>query len=167
MSSGNEISAVIGRGKYWQELEIGTMGRTLRRTVTETDLVNFVSVTGMLEAIFIDSNYPGAAIKGRLVPAALTQCLIEGMLFQTAIQGVGLALLEISTKAHHPVFVNDSIWAVIDTIEIKPTSKNNRAVVTSKVAIFNQESILVLSYVVKRLVAGRADAELASLDMPT
>ena len=167
MSLENETSTVIGRGKYWQELEIGRLGRTLRRTVTETDLVNFISVTGMLEAIFIDANYPHAAIKGRLVPAALTQCLVEEMLFQTAIQGVGLALLEISTKAHHPVFVNDSIWAVIDTIDIKPVSKNNRAVVTSEVSIFNQENVLVLSYVVKRLVAGRAEIEAVSMELQT
>jgi 3-hydroxybutyryl-CoA dehydratase len=121
------------RGRYWQELELGPMGRTLRRTITESDLVNFISTTGMLEAIFIDAAYPGAAIPGRLVPAALTQCLVEGMLFQTVIQGVGLALLEIATKAHGPVRVGDSIWATVETTGIKPTSKHNRAIVTSEV----------------------------------
>lgn len=144
-------------GRYWQDLEVGPLGRTLRRTITESDLVNFISVTGMLEAIFIDAEYPGAAIPGRLVPAALTQGLIEGMLFQTVIQGTGLALLEITTKAHAPVRVGDSIWATIDTTEIKPISKNNRAIVTSDVKIFNQNSELVLSYTVKRMLAGRPD----------
>lgn len=146
------------RGRYWQELELGPLGRTLRRTITETDLVNFISTTGMLEAIFIDADYPGAAIPGRLVPAALTQCLIEGMLFQTVIQGVGLALLEIVTKAHGPVRVGDSVWATVETVEIKPTSKNNRAVVTSDVKVFNQTDELVLSYTVKRMTAGSPQA---------
>lgn len=149
---------LMARGRYWQELELGPVGRTLRRTITETDLVNFISVTGMLEAIFIDANYPGAAIPGRLVPAALTQSLIEGMLFQTIIQGVGLALLEVTIKAHGPVRVGDSVWATVDTIEIKPTSKNNRAVVASDVKVFNQNEELVLSYVVKRMVAGKPEA---------
>src|ERR1700736_3378958 len=112
---------LMARGKYWQEIELGLAGRTLRRTVTETDLVNFISVTGMLEAIFIDAEYPHAAIPGRLVPAALTQCLIEGMLFQTVIQGTGLALLEVALKAHSPVRVNDSVWATLETLEVKPT----------------------------------------------
>jgi len=146
---------MMSRGKYWQEIELGLSGRTLRRTVTETDLVNFISVTGMLEAIFIDAEYPHAAIPGRLVPAALTQCLIEGMLFQTVIQGTGLALLEVALKAHAPVRVNDSIWATLETLEVKPTSKNNRAIVTSDIKIYNQRDELVVSYVVKRLVAGR------------
>jgi len=148
---------LLSRGKYWQELEIGMMGRTLRRTVTETDLVNFISVTGMLEAIFIDAEYPHAAIKGRLVPAALTQALIEGMLFQTAIQATGLALLEIHTKAVAPVRVNDTIWGSLETTEIRPTSRDNRAIVTSDVKVYNQANELVLTYTVRRLVAGQPD----------
>ena len=146
---------VMGRGAYWQDLKPGLVGRTLRRTVTESDLVNFIGVTGMLEAIFIDANYPGAAIPGRLVPAALTQCLIEGLLFQSVIQGVGLALLEVNLKAHAPVRVGDSIWATLDITDIKPTSKSNRAVVASEVKIYNQKDELVLSYTVKRMTAGR------------
>jgi len=115
---------LMARGKYWQEIELGLAGRTLRRTVTEADLVNFISVTGMLEAIFIDAEYPHAAIPGRLVSGPRSpQCLIEGMLFQTVIQGTGLALLEVALKAHAPVRVNDSVWATLETLEVKPTSK--------------------------------------------
>ncbi len=150
-----ETLPIMGRGPYWQDLKPGMVGRTLRRTITESDLVNFISATGMLEAIFIDANYPGAAIPGRLVPAALTQCLIEGLLFQSVIQGVGLALLEVHLKAHAPVRVGDSIWATLDITDIKPTSKSNRAIVSSEVKVFNQHEELVLSYTVKRMSAGR------------
>jgi acyl dehydratase len=148
---------MMTRGHYWQELEPGLLGRTLRRTITESDLVNFIGVTGMLEAIFIDADYPHAAIPGRLVPAALTQCMIEGMLFQTIIQGTGLALLGLSLKAHAPVRVGDSIWATVAITQIKPTSKNNRAIVSSRVEIFNQDEQRVLSYDVTRLVAGHPE----------
>lgn len=130
----------IHRGFYWQELVVGPMGRTYGRTVTETDLVNFISVTGMLEVIFIDADSPHAAIGGRLVPAALTHGLIEGMLFQTIVQGTGLALLEVAVKAHAPVRVADTIWATVETLEVRPTSTNNRAVVTSEVRVFNQRN---------------------------
>jgi acyl dehydratase len=146
---------VFGKGPSWEELTPGIAGRTLRRTVTEADLVGFIGVTGMTEAIFIDADYPGKAISGRLVPAALTQCLIEGLLFQSVIQGVGLALLECHLKALAPVRVGDSIWATLEILEIKPTSKNNRAVVTSEVVVHNQREEPVLSYVVKRMVAGK------------
>jgi acyl dehydratase len=147
---------VMGKGPTWEDLSPGMVGRTLRRTVTEADLVNFIGATGMVEAIFIDADYPGKAIPGRLVPAALTQCLIEGLLFQSVIQGVGLALLEVHLKALAPVRVGDSIWATLEITDIRPTSKNNRAVVTSDVRVYNQAEEPVLSYSVKRMVAGRS-----------
>lgn len=146
---------LLGRGFYWQEIEAGQRFRTFRRTVTETDLINFISATGMLEAIFIDAHYESGAIQGRPVPAALTSGLIEGLLFQTMVQGTGLALLEFSLKAHAPVVVDDTIYGVVEVEEVKPTSKHNRAVVTSRVEVFNQRDELVLSYTAKRMLAGR------------
>ena len=147
----------LGQGFYWQDLKVGQKFRTYRRTITETDLVNFISVTGMLEAIFIDAEYSGTAgaIKGRVVPAALTYGLIEGLLFQSMIQGTGLASLELHQKALKPVFVGDSVWATVEVTAIRPTSKDNRAIVSSRVEVFNQRDEAVLTYDVTRMLAGR------------
>src|SRR3546814_6499215 len=93
------------------------------RTITETDLINFISATGMLEAIFIDAEFEGAAIDGRPVPAALTQCMIEGLLFQTMIQGTGLALLEMTLKALKPVRIGDTVWPTVTVTGIKPIGR--------------------------------------------
>jgi len=145
----------LGQGFYWQDIQAGQRFRTIRRTITETDLVNFISVTGMLEAIFIDAEFEGAAMAGRAVPAALTQSLIEGLLFQTMIQGTGLALLEVTLKALKPVRVGDTIWGLVTITEVKPTSKNNRAVVTSDIEVYNTRGEQVLIYTAKRMLAGR------------
>ena len=48
---------LLGRGFHWQELREGQRFRTFRRTVTETDLVAFVSATGMLEPAFVDATH--------------------------------------------------------------------------------------------------------------
>ena len=42
----------LGLGFTWEQLSPGQRFRTLNRTVTETDLVLFTGVTGMLESIF-------------------------------------------------------------------------------------------------------------------
>jgi 3-hydroxybutyryl-CoA dehydratase len=146
----------LGCGAYWQELAVGTKVKTRRRTITEADLVNFVSVTGMLEPIFIDVTHEGA-MAGRPVPAALTYGIIEGFILQHQIQGVALALLSASMEAKAPVRVGDTIWATIETTKIKPTSKGNRAVIESSVTIFNQLNEVVLVYTVTRLLAGKPD----------
>jgi 3-hydroxybutyryl-CoA dehydratase len=151
----NDLSLpTLGQGFVWQQLSIGQRFRTFRRTITETDLVNFISVTGMLEAIFIDAEFDGGAIPGRPIPAALTYSIIEGFILQTMIQGTGLAMLELEQKILAPVKVGDSISATVEVTGIKPTSKSGRAVVDSRIDVFNQRSEKVMTYMAKRLLAG-------------
>lgn len=145
----------MGRGFAWQDLEVGQRLRTFRRTVTETDLVNFISCTGMLEAIFIDAGHEGGAIAGRPVPAALTYSLIEGFILQSMIQGTGLAMLELHQTIERPVLVGDTIGAVVEVTAIRPTSKGGRAVVASRIEVFNQRDERVMTYDATRLLAGR------------
>ena len=148
-------TARMGQGFVWQDLQVGQQLRTFRRTVTETDLVNFINTTGMLEAIFIEDGYDGGAIKGRPVPGALTYALIEGFILQSMIQGTGLAMLELHQKILGPVVVGDTIEALVEVTDIKPTSKGGRAVVTSRIEVYNQRQEQVMVYTAVRLLAGR------------
>ena len=145
----------LGQGFVWQDLQVGQRFRTFRRTVTETDLVQFIGVTGMLEAIFIEEGYEGAAMPGRAVPGALTYALIEGFILQTMIQGTGLAMLELHQKILAPVVVGDTIEAMVEVTDIRPTSRSGRAVVTSRIDVFNQNAVQVMTYTATRLLAGR------------
>lgn len=146
---------LLGQGLFWQELEQGQRFRTFRRTVTEADLINFIGVTGQTEVIFIDADYPGAIKGGRPVPSALTYSLIEGILMQTLLQNVGLALLELQQVIKAPVMVGDAVQAVVQISDVRPTSKSGRAVVTQQVTVSNQHAVVVMQYSVKRLLAGR------------
>ena len=150
-------STLLGRGFYWQEIEVGQRFHTFKRTITETDIVNFISVTGMLETIFIDTTFEHGAINGRPVPGALTYGLIEGLLMQSMVQGTGLALLEVHKKMVAPVIAGDTIYATVEITGLRPTSKHNRAVVTSAVEVKNQHDKIVMTYTVSRMLAGRPD----------
>lgn len=150
--------AQLGQGFVWQDISVGQRWRTFRRTVTEADLVNFINATGMLEAIFIEDGFAGSAIQGRPVPGAMTYCLIEGFLLQSMIQGTGLAMLELEQKIHAPVIVGDTIGATVEITGVKPTSRSGRAVVDSKIEVFNQRGTKVMTYKARRLLAGRAEA---------
>jgi 3-hydroxybutyryl-CoA dehydratase len=149
---------LLGQGPFWQELDHGQRFRTFRRTISEADLINFIGVTGQTEVIFIDATYSGAIKGGRPVPSALTYSLIEGILMQTLMQNAGLALLEVQQWVRAPVLVGDSIHALVEITDIRPTSKSGRAVVSSRVTVLNQDQVTVLEYDIKRLVAGRPAA---------
>ena len=146
----------MGQGLYWQDLQVGQRWRTFRRTITEADLVSFINATGMLEAIFIDAGHKGGAMQGRPVPGALTYTFIEGFILQSMIQGTGLAMLELHQKILGPVVVGDTIEALVEVTDIKPTSKGGRAVVTSRIEVYNQRQEQVMVYTAVRLLAGRS-----------
>ncbi len=145
---------LLGAGFTWPELKVGQRFRTFRRTITESDIVNFIGATGLLEVIFIDTTYQHGAMKGRPVPGALTYSIIEGFMMQSMVQGTGLALLEVHKKMLSPVFAGDTVWAVVEITDIRPTSKGNRAIVTSKVDVKNQDGVDVMTYTVVRMLAG-------------
>jgi len=149
---------LLGLGFYWQDVEVGQRFRTFRRTITEADLVSFIGTTGMLEAIFLQADYPDGAIAGRPVPGALTYAIIEGFLLQSMIQGTGLAMLELHKQMLGPVVVGDTVRAEVEVTEVRPTSRNNRAIVSSRVDVFNQRDEMVMTYTATRMLAGRPSA---------
>lgn len=149
----------LGLGFTWEQLSAGQRFRTLNRTITETDLVLFTGVTGMLEIIFTDRTFgaeKGGAIEGQFVPAALTYSLIEGLLCQSMIQGTGLAMLELNKKILAPVRVGDTIHGEIEVTSVRPTSKGNRGIVVSRIDVKNQNDEVVITYEATRMLAGRS-----------
>jgi 3-hydroxybutyryl-CoA dehydratase len=148
----------LGLGFTWEQLSPGQRFRTLNRTITETDVVLFTGMTGMLETIFIDRTFGAekGAIQGQFVPAALTYSLIEGLLCQSMIQGTGLAMLELRKQILAPVRVGDTVHGEIEVISVRPTSRGNRGIVVSRIEVKNQREEVVMTYEATRMLAGRS-----------
>ncbi|MEK9724247.1 MAG: MaoC family dehydratase N-terminal domain-containing protein [Rhodospirillaceae bacterium] len=147
----------VGYGLTWEDYAVGQRYKTLARTVTEADIVNFVGATGMTEVLFTDHTFTvGVAAAGRAAPAALTYGLIEGIICQYLIQGTGLAMLELHKKILAPVLVGDTVHAEIEVLSVRKTSKGNRGIVTTRNDIKNQRGETVITYEATRMVAGKA-----------
>jgi acyl dehydratase len=149
----------VGIGFYWNDLKVGDRFRTLNRTITEPDIVSFIGVTGMVETLFTDLSFSEehGVLKGRVVPAACTYTMIEGLLCQATMQTTGLALLEIEKKVLKPVFAGDTVHAVVEVTAVRPTSKGNRGIVTTTNDILNQHGETVITYRAVRMMAGRPE----------
>ena len=133
-------------------------GTTNTRSVTEADLVQFVTLTGMVDSIFLDARLAGA-MGARPVPGALTYAIAEGFIVQSLIRGTGIAMLSCAQEAVAPVHVNDTIHAEIEISAIRPVRNSERAVVDMLVSIFNQRREEVFRYTSKRMIAGRPGPE--------
>ena len=42
----------VGLGFFFEDMPAGRIFKTIGRTITETDIVNFVNTTGMVEVLF-------------------------------------------------------------------------------------------------------------------
>jgi acyl dehydratase len=151
----------VGIGFYWDDLKVGDRFRTLNRTITEPDIVNFIGVTGMVETLFTDLSFAehGGVIQGRVAPAACTYTIIEGLLCQSTMQTTGLALLEVHKKILKPVFAGDTVHAEVEVTALRRTSKGNRGIVTTTNDIHNQDGDVVITYQAVRMMAGRPSEE--------
>jgi acyl dehydratase len=151
-------ASLLGRGLTWQELPVGTTFKTSTRTVTETDLITFITWAGIVNPLFTDARFSTEVegYKGRLVPGMITYCFGEGLIAQTGVmRGTGIAMLGAAHLKHvAPVFVGDTLHAVVEVIESRATSKPGRGVVSSDIKVVNQDGLDVLLYNTVRLIRG-------------
>lgn len=147
----------LGRGLFWQDMQVGATFRTYTRTITETDLVAFVTLTGMVDSGFLDATIVGP-MGGRPVPGALSYSIIEGFIIQSLIRGTGVAMLGCTQEAITPVHVGDTVHAIVEINGVRPVSEGTRAIVDSTITIFNQRAEAVLRYTSRRMIAGRPEA---------
>lgn len=145
---------LLGIAPFWDELSVGDRFRTVGRTLTETDLVNFVNLSWLTEELFTNTeDRKSMAIEGRVVPAALVYSCAEGLLLPL-IQGTGLAFLDATLEVKGPTFVGDTIHVECRVSEVRETSKGHRGLVRTENQVVNQKGETVLLYNPLRMVKG-------------
>jgi len=136
------------QGKFFEELEVGDQFTSPRRTLTETDVVLFTSLTGLLNPLFIDEEF--AREKGfgtRVVPGPLTMGIIIGIT-DYLCYGTMVAVLGIdNARFTAPVKIGDTIWSKIRIGNKRESaSRGDRGIVTFQHEVYNQKDELVCKF---------------------
>jgi acyl dehydratase len=149
------MTALVGRGFAFDDLEAGFRFRTHRRTIAEADLAAFINLTWLTEELFAvvesETDASGRAIKGRPVPGALVYSFAEGLLLPT-MQDTGLAFLNCTLDVKAPTVVGDTIHVECEVIEHRLSSKGDRGLVRFSNKVVNQRGETVLEYTPLRLL---------------
>ncbi len=150
---------LLGHGYYFQDWHEGFQFRTLTRTVTETDVMNFVGVSGMTEELFTSRDYleNHTDYPRQLAPGALVFSLAEGLVVPATISRTGIAFLGCEMNIARPTFVGDTLHVEGVVSQIKPTSKGNRALVRTDNSVVNQDGKVVMTYNPLRMMKGRPE----------
>ncbi|MBI3043083.1 MAG: MaoC family dehydratase N-terminal domain-containing protein [Betaproteobacteria bacterium] len=149
----------VGLGLCFEDFPVGRKFRTVGRTITDTDIVNYVNCTGLTEVLFTDAEFRErhSAIKGRFAPAMLAYALAEGLLVQATMQHTALAFLGMELNVHNPVFAGDTIHVEVEVVEARVSrSRPDRGLVRTRNDIVKQDGTKVLTYTPLRMVKLRS-----------
>jgi acyl dehydratase len=147
-------------GVTFEQHTVGDVHRTLARTVSETDIVNFVNQCGFTEPLFLDMEYVKreSVFGRRAAPGALTFSLSEGLVMQTGlIHGTGMAWLGGELRIVAPVLEGDTIRVEVEVADKRETKKADRGIVTYRHRVLNQRDEVVLEATIQRMIR-REDA---------
>ena len=143
--------------KHFEELRIGETLTTHRRTVTETDIVNFAAISGDHFYAHVDDIAARESIFGRRVAHGYFVLSAAAGLFVDPAPGPVLANYGLeSLRFTKPVHAGDTIHAKL-TCKSK-TAKETlpdgipQGVVAWDVSVMNQENELVATYTILTLV---------------
>jgi len=128
-------------GLYFEEFSVGQKVTTEKRTVTEDDIMTFARVSGDDNRIHTDPQFSKTTIFGRQVAHGLLGLAIaSGLAWQTGIlDGTVIAFREVKEwKFIKPVFIGDSIYVELETIETKGLPRIGGGSVTITLEVKNQ-----------------------------
>lgn len=107
-------------GLYFEDFMPEKKFVTAKRTITETDLVNFVTLCGFFEPLFTDQPFAESETPfgARIAPGALSLAYAEGLsILSGIIHRTGMAFLGLELQIHKPVFIGDTIGVEIEVLE--------------------------------------------------
>lgn len=148
---------------------------THSRTITETDIVNFVNLTHILEPLFIDmefiKNKMPESFKKRFAPAPLLISVGIGLAASVIIQasaditakeklGGYLGLIGIDSKIMSPTYPGDTLTVELEPSVIKTTSQG-QIIVGFRHILKKQTGEVVVDFTEKILFLPAEDKESA------
>ncbi len=131
----------INRGMWFEEFEVGQQIISTGRTITENDIVSFAGLSGDYNQIHTDAEFARTTPFGqRVAHGLLVLSIASGQAMRTGVlEGTVIAFREINTwKFSSPVFIGDTIRAVLNVIEIKPIPRVGGGSVVIEIAVINQ-----------------------------
>jgi 3-hydroxybutyryl-CoA dehydratase len=152
---------------YFDDVEVGQEWKSLGRTVTESDIVNFAGISGDFNPIHMDHEFAKTTMFHR--PIA------HGLLIWAMSSGLGINSPPMRTLAFMsirdwqfkgPVFIGDTIHVHSKVLEKQVRARGRRGVITWERQIVNQDGKVVQEGITLTLVEGRSSGQGGTEETP-
>ena len=154
------LAGMSPRGLYFEDFEVGLEFTTPRRTLTQTDIVNYSGLSGDFLPPHVDWEFCKQQPYGEpIAQGPLVLAIAAGLLCQSGIsQGTVVAMLGVDKwRIHAPVKHGDTLHVIQTVLSKRPSSKGGRGIVTFLRRIINQRDEVVQSLEITNMFLSRPD----------
>lgn len=129
-------------GYFFEDYEVGQIMISRGRTITESDIVQFGSLTGDFNPMHFDADYMQDHMLGRRVAhGMLTVSYAVGQAYQLGfLEQTVLSFRSMEMKFSQPVYIGDTVHVEIRVKEMKPAKRLGGGTVTLEIRIINQSN---------------------------
>lgn len=147
----------------FEDLQVGDRWESPRRTVTESDIVNFACLTGDFDPLHVDHEFARQSPFGKP--------LAHGLLGLSWVAGLASHYPRVETAAFvgiksweflKPIFIGDTLQVVNEVVELRPNGRRRGCVIWKRTLV-NQSGAIVQQGTFETLVT----SNLARVAAPT
>lgn len=145
--------------RYFEDYAVGETYRTSGRTVTDSDISQFVELCGLFEPIFVDIEHvkEHTPFDRRFAPGELTGSFALGNVIRSGFVENAISMLDLEQTFKQPVFAGDTISVDIEVADVKATSSDDQGIVVFDYDVRNQDDEVVVEMTETALIATRPD----------
>ncbi len=149
--------------KYYDELSVGDRMVTHGRTITETDIVMWCTLTGDMFLIHTDRHYAEKSMFGqRIAPGLMVNAFMAGLGVPAGSPSILANYGTNELRFTAPVFIGDTLHLEAEVVEKKDRKPGRDGVVTLQWNAVNQNGRTVMSSQLMSLMACRPAAKEAA-----
>jgi acyl dehydratase len=128
------------RSLYFEDFQVDDKFYTQSRTITEADIMAFAGVSGDFNLIHTDKEFAADSIHGeRIAHGLLGLAVVSGLAARMGFaEDTAIALRKIDWKFSSPVFLGDSIKAILTVTTTKSIPGDVGGIVDFLIDVYNQ-----------------------------
>ena len=124
--------------RYFDDLEVGHSWKSARRTITETDIVQFAGLSGDFNPLHVDEEFAKTTIFGKRIAHGLLGLSISTGLQASEPPWLVMAFMGLDWKFAKPIFIGDTVHYVSEIKKTREVSKGDRGIVILERKLVNQ-----------------------------
>ncbi len=143
-------------GKYWEDFKVGEKFETARRTISESDVLQFCNLTWFNMSMFFDDIYAReeTVFKARVVPGPFIIPLAVGLFLKLGYyERTAISLMDIrNMKFHTSLKVGETMQVEVTILEKRETKKSDRGLLIPQFAVKKHDGTPVMTFEMVHLI---------------